>query len=134
MTVVCPVEVVILEKDSPVEAIFVEKALPVAVVSGIQRGPQGEKGDTGDVGPPGPPGGTIGGNVREELAIAVQGEVSFNLSQVVTNPDLTRVFLNGQKLIYGQGYNFSGSMTVLVFTSGLYELETDDTLEIYYSI
>lgn len=130
----CIIEAIVIEQDCPVDAIIIEEPQEIAVITDIQQGPKGDKGDTGDTGPVGPPGGTVDGNVRDELPIVNAGDTMFNLSQVVTDPSLTRVFLNGQKLIYGQGYNFSSSMAILVYISSLYDLEPDDTLEIYYSV
>ena len=131
MPVCCPVDAVVVEIAKPIEAVIVEVAKPIEAVVAVAKGLPGDQGPVGDQGPPGPPGTALGNYVREEF-IPTAGQTMFILANVVTDPGLTQLYLNGQKIDYAVGYNFSGSMSILIWISSEYNLDTDDKLELYY--
>ena len=114
----CKVGAVVVNQPIPGDAIVVNRPQPVTVVTQILRGPQGPA--------------ATSGNENFETFTPTLGQTLFTLANTVINPQLAKVFLNGQKLIYLTAFNFTGGMTILTFISSEYILETDDTLEVYY--
>ena len=101
------------------KAILVPQEQPIAVVTQILRGPPGAPGSAG--------------THNYDSFVPTLGQTSFNLTvSPVINPQLATVFLNGQKLIYLQAFNFTTAFSVLEFISLEYQLEPNDDLEIYY--
>jgi hypothetical protein len=66
-----------------------------------------------------------------EVFIPTNNQTIFTLSNVPTGPqaNLSRVFINGQKIALTTCYTISGSQLTVILP---YDLKTTDLLEIYY--
>lgn len=60
--------------------------------------------------------------------IEIDGQIVFNLPYAIANPDKSRLYLNGQKQIYGLDYVVNASVLNYLGVA----LETTDYLEIYW--
>lgn len=67
----------------------------------------------------------------EIIPISSDGQVLFNLTNLVANASLATLYLNGQKLTLGQHYNVITSGTVIQWITTVYLLEIDDVFELY---
>ena len=120
MTICCPVEAVVVLQDKPVVAVAVPTDQPVVGVAVIPKGLPGDQGVNAD------------GNYFRDPFTPTNGQTMFNLTNTVFAPQLSQLYINGQKVDYGAAYTFSGSMTILLWISTEYNLEDTDLVELYY--
>jgi hypothetical protein len=74
------------------------------------------------------PGSGGSGNGRvERLDITSDGQTQFTLSFIVVSPNLSQLYLNGEKVSYPADYTIDSTQLTWL---GI-ELETDDELELY---
>jgi NAD(P)H-dependent flavin oxidoreductase YrpB (nitropropane dioxygenase family) len=64
----------------------------------------------------------------EDFNIETNGQTVFDLPYAIANPDKSRLYLNGQKQVYGVDYTINAS----VLTYSGVTLETTDYFEIYW--
>ena len=65
-----------------------------------------------------------------QVITLTNNQTTINLSSAVTNPNLTQVYVNGQKQRISVDYIFSTSSTI-TWLNADYALESTDTFEIY---